>query len=134
MTLKVKLDGKKTIASLDYVSNRYLQNAQNYVDRLGSYFAGQVQKSMQPPKSGEVYGNHRASAPGEAPAIDSSQLVNSIQFVKTGRLTGKVFTNVKYAEILEVQKNRPFMGKDSKARKNTERQARALLPLLEVKK
>jgi hypothetical protein len=33
--------------------------------------------SMQEPKSGKVYGTHQASAPGEAPAIETRELLES---------------------------------------------------------
>lgn len=46
------------------------------------------------------YHIHRASAPGEAPAIDTSNLVNSIQ-VERVNTQSNVYTNEEYAEYLE---------------------------------
>ncbi len=64
--------------------------------------------SMSGAKHGRVYmkgvkGNieHQASAPGEAPAIDTGALVNSIQTEMLDRTTGMVFTNMEYAAVLE---------------------------------
>ena len=63
-------------------------------------------QSMSGPKHGREYPSknrkmHQASAPGEAPAIDTGVLVNSIQSQMTGPMTGIVFTNTEYAPILE---------------------------------
>ena len=63
-------------------------------------------ESMSGPKHGREYPQkngkmHQASAPGEAPAIDTSLLVNSIQSKMAGLLTGIVFTNTEYAPPLE---------------------------------
>jgi phage gpG-like protein len=61
--------------------------------------------SMSGPKSGRVYKRkgreHQASAPGEAPAIDTGTLVNSIQVQETGELSAVVGTNMEYGAILE---------------------------------
>lgn len=78
-----------------------------------------VKLSMEPPKTGYIYPrpggkSHQASAPGEAPAIDYGNLVNSIQvgFENAGR-TGVVFTSREYAPGLEFGTThvapRPFM-------------------------
>ena len=62
--------------------------------------------SMQEGKTGRLYDRpggkvHVASAPGEAPAIDYSVLVNSIQSAFPEELTGVVYTNTEYAPALE---------------------------------
>lgn len=44
---------------------------------------------------------HRASAPGEAPAVDQGQLINSISTAKSGPLSSVVFTPMPYAWALE---------------------------------
>lgn len=68
-------------------------------------------------KSGEMYARpngrmHQASAPGEAPAIDTGNLVNSIQTQMIGASSGIVFTNAEYAPVLELggvkMEPRPF--------------------------
>jgi hypothetical protein len=81
--------------------------------------SARVKQSMGPPKSGREYPRpggrtHQASAPGEAPAIDYGNLVNSIQVdFENGGLTGVVFTSRDYAAGLEFGTAhvapRPFM-------------------------
>lgn len=56
------------------------------------------------------YKLHRASAPGEAPAIDYGKLVNSIEMVfQRPLLRSIVFATAAYAIRLEKNLNRPFM-------------------------
>lgn len=68
---------------------------------------------MAEAKSGHIYGSHQASAPGEAPAIDTGVLVNSIQTEIDG-LTAVVGTNQEYAPVLEFggakMAPRPFLA------------------------
>lgn len=45
---------------------------------------------------------HIASAPGEAPAVDTGTLIGSIQMVQESTLTAKVGTAVEYASYLEI--------------------------------
>jgi HK97 gp10 family phage protein len=67
--------------------------------------------------SGRVYYGHRASAPGETPAVDTGVLVNSIntQLVSSSNTSAlaEVGTGVEYAEFLEFGTSkmaaRPFM-------------------------
>jgi hypothetical protein len=58
------------------------------------------------PKSGRVYKRgrriHQASAPGEAPATDTGNLVNSIQARPRGQFTAEVAAGAEYAEKLEL--------------------------------
>lgn len=42
---------------------------------------------LSAPGTGRVYGNHQASAPGEAPAVDSGQLRSAVQVARIDRLT-----------------------------------------------
>jgi hypothetical protein len=72
--------------------------------------------AMAEPKSGRVYGRHQASAPGEAPAIDTGLLINSLQEAyENDGMTGYAFTNTAYAPDLEYGHTdgtvapRPFM-------------------------
>jgi hypothetical protein len=44
---------------------------------------------------------HRASAPGQAPAVDSGGLVNSIRAKKTGEMKSKVSSSKDYAAALD---------------------------------
>ena len=67
--------------------------------------------------SGRMYGKHRASAPGETPAVDIGNLVNSIntELASTSdtEAWANVGTNVEYAEPLEMGTSkmaaRPFL-------------------------
>lgn len=61
----------------------------------------EVKNEMRAPKSGRRYRQHVASAPGEAPAVDLGQLINSIQTQHLTDLTSTVGTNVVYATPLE---------------------------------
>lgn len=80
--------------------------------------------SMSGPKRGRIYPRpggkvHRASAPGEAPAIDTGALVNSIQMAMEGDLTAVVGTAVEYAPYLEFGTRRmaprPYLGPAAEA-------------------
>lgn len=57
--------------------------------------------SMALPHSGQMYGAHRASAPGEAPAIDTGALVNSIQTEMDGQAQAVVYSNMEHAVYME---------------------------------
>lgn len=73
-----------------------------YVVKAAAYIEDQVKGSMAGPKSGQRYGTHIASAPGESPAIDSSNLIGSIQTViENNGLMARVGTPVEYAPMLE---------------------------------
>ena len=65
-----------------------------------------VVNSMNQPHAGRVYKRrsieHKASAPGEAPAIDTGALVNSIEIVHYGTLQSAVLSNQEYALALEL--------------------------------
>lgn len=67
-------------------------------------------RRMTEPKHGRLYGEHQASAPGEAPAVDTGGLINSIQGVMNSPMSGVVFTDKEYAPVLE------FGGVDMQAR------------------
>lgn len=69
---------------------------------------------MHEPKSGKTYKSrktgkqHTASAPGEAPAIDTENLVSSFQSNDLRDLTAELFSEVAYGAILEDKHNRAF--------------------------
>jgi HK97 gp10 family phage protein len=65
-----------------------------------------TKESMQGQKSGLIYhrpggAQHQSSAPGEAPAVDTGVLVNSIQDLFESELLAYVYTNTQYARYLE---------------------------------
>ncbi len=80
------------------ISERELQQALmagGYVLEAG------IKADMAAEKSGRFYGSHRASAPGETPAVDTSNLINSIMTEDAGGNQVFVGTNAEYAEPLE---------------------------------
>jgi hypothetical protein len=52
------------------------------------------------------YRFHRASAPGEPPAVDTANLVNSMRAKRTGPMSAELMVNAAYAGFLEP----PFEG------------------------
>lgn len=72
-----------------------------FVRKGAAYVEGQLKASMAEAKSGRMYGTHRASAPGESPAIDSGNLAGSITMIFPSTLEAKVGTPVEYALYLE---------------------------------
>jgi len=70
--------------------------------------------SMAGQKSGRMYGAHQASAPGESPAIDTSNLANSIGTEAMGGASHMVYAGTEYALSLEFGSPRvaprPFLG------------------------
>ena len=108
----------------DVVLKKYQVNASRHVNRVLNTFKRDIQLGMRnTPKTGNVYPRgtsepHIASSAGNPPALDTSRLVNSIQIKPSSpsiKPVGKVFTNVEYAQMLELYMDRPFMGKESKA-------------------
>lgn len=61
-----------------------------------------AQAEMLAPKSGVVYGSHQASAPGEAPAVETSALIRSGYAVMTGELKAEAGFSDEKAEDLEL--------------------------------
>lgn len=75
--------------------------------------SGEMRRLMQLPKRGREYKRrtrtHIASAPGEAPAIDTSNLVNSIQVLFPNSIAGAISIGAEYAAYLEFVAARPFV-------------------------
>ena len=92
-------------------------NAERVVRSSTLELEAEVKESMSESKSGRSYKRgdsfHQASAPGQAPAIDTGVLVNLIQSEFPKSLLGVVYTNVFYGPILEFgsikMAERPFM-------------------------
>ena len=60
-----------------------------------------VQRIQRGPASGRVYGNHQASAPGEAPATDLGQLASSYFIAQEDDYSWIVASPLPYARFLE---------------------------------
>lgn len=73
--------------------------------KTAEYIVGEAKRSMGEEKSGREYPRgektHVASAPGEAPAIDTSNLVNSLAAEQVEEVNAVAFTDVEYAVPLE---------------------------------
>jgi hypothetical protein len=86
-----------------------------FLNRQGAFLTDQIKKKilLAPPRTGKRYrrgGNaiHVASAPGEPPAIDSGNLVNSFQYQVQSESSLLLSSSRDYAEELEFEKNRPY--------------------------
>ena len=102
-----------------------------FVVKGAAYIEGEVKSSMAEAKTGRAYrrgkgSTHIASAPGESPAIDSSNLVGSIEtIISANRLEAKIGTPVEYGHYLETG------TENMEARPVWEPEAREALPTLE---
>lgn len=68
---------------------------------LGKQMKFRLIGQMHGPKSGRMYGSHKASAPGEAPATETERLERSITVEKIDANTVAVGTDNEYAPVLE---------------------------------
>ena len=123
------------------ILKKYQVNASRHVNRVLNTFRRDITMNMRnTPKTGNVYPRgtsepHIASSAGNPPAIDTSLLVNSIQIKPSSpsiKPVGKVFTNVEYAQMLELYMDRPFMGKESKAFKQAKAFSRKMAKDIKV--
>jgi hypothetical protein len=134
MTVKVTIKSKmkqKTDKALDL----YDMKTAGYLNNVANMFRNHIMKGMQKtPRDGLSYKRgsktHIASSKDNPPAIDTGRLVNSffIEPATKNRHFSAVQTRVNYANILEQSfarggLQRPFMGKESKAFKDTKQYA-----------
>jgi len=130
MTVKVKVESKikqKTDKALDL----YDMKTAGYLNKVANMFRNHIMLGMQQtPKDGKSYIRggkvHRASTKDNPPAIDTGRLVNSffVEPATKNRHFSAVQTRVSYANILEQSfarggLQRPFMGEESQAFKDT---------------
>lgn len=109
----------KLESHLSQVAAHLKQRASALVRKTAFGIEGAIKASMAEAKHGRTYKvsktgrAHQASAPGEAPAIDTGALVNSIQTTAEG-LNAVIGTNMEYAVHLEfgtvAMEPRPFFG------------------------
>lgn len=72
------------------------------VVRAGAFNINErIQQSFRDAKSGRMYGRHRASAPGEAPAIDFGTLASSYHVITIDEFHAMVASNDEKAPYLE---------------------------------
>src|SRR5262245_6267985 len=106
MKFEVKIDIPAVTAEITKVASKIVRQATFSLKQKMLF-------SFAQPKSGRVYkrGNrtHQASAPGEAPAIDTGNLANSIQVEFPNQTTGIVTVGAEYGQVLETIKKRPFV-------------------------
>jgi hypothetical protein len=106
MKFEVKIDVPAITSEITKVASKVVREAAFLIKQKMLF-------SFSQPKSGRTYrrGNrvHIASAPGEAPAVDTGFLSNSIQTEFPDATTGIVTVGAEYGEILETIRNRPFV-------------------------
>lgn len=100
---RANIDG---LRDLDGALSRLSDEAQAAVDKAvqatGIEVRGDIVKRIQRgPATGRIYGNHQASAPGEAPASDTGRLASSIDYKREGRMSASVGSDLAYAAMLE---------------------------------
>jgi len=119
VTLKVK-NLKKVMSQLKQLKKQLEPDFQEIVKGGGQLIRGEAVKSIQQgSKSGIVYEkynprrSHRASAPGEAPASDTGNLVSKIIVKQKTKNITNVESNANYSAFLEYgtskMQPRPFM-------------------------
>jgi HK97 gp10 family phage protein len=86
--------------------------AEQYVKQSTLAINTRARLAMAAEKRGRIYGNHQASAPGEAPAVDTGMLTNSLDVFFESDVKGTAYTPLEYAEYLEYgtirMRPRPF--------------------------
>lgn len=134
MTVKVTIKSKmkqKTDKALDL----YDMRTAGYLNKVANMFRNHIMIGMQrTPKGGRFYKvsktgkPHQASLKDNPPAVNTGRLVNSffIELATKNRHFSAVQTRVNYANILEQSfarggLQRPFMGKESQAFKDTQK-------------
>ena len=71
------------------------------VEETTNQILADASAAMSLPKSGNQYGDHIASAPGDAPAIDTRDLIDSGKATMTGPMTGEVTWESDHAGHME---------------------------------
>jgi len=96
--------GKMTITynRLDELSNRMHAAVKEIVHTTAKHVGQDAVFYIGSPKTGNVYGTHRASAPGEAPADFTGDLLDDMKVRMVGPTTAEVsFPRAYYALFLE---------------------------------
>ena len=122
----IRVEVKSNIRKrVNAVSKMYNARQNRWVDATGSYFRNQIALEMTlSPATGKTRTKengvqHTSSSVGNPPRVDTGVLRSSIQYKRIRQGLGLVSTNIDYAEDLETKFKRYFMGKQSKAYRNT---------------
>ena len=111
--VKIKYSSPKVKLALSYPRTQIKKSIRVAFRRISDIVIDDIHKGFKSPKSGRLYGIHRASAPGEYPAIMTGGLYHSIDSTMHGSYTLEVGTNKSYAPFLEYGSSRilprPFM-------------------------
>lgn len=108
MSKKVRREAGKIALTGAVKVERYAKQSMQGPKHGRAYRRGAMKRKR---KNGPVvvgYKFHRASAPGEAPAVDSGKLINSIETGMYGDTMATVSASAMYAGMLEENLNRPF--------------------------
>ncbi len=146
MSVKVTIESKMN-QKVSKAVDLYDENTTRHLNRVANHLRNQILKGMQgTPRDGRTYkrGNktHTASSKDNPPAIDTGRLVKSytdLVLVCAFKNTSSVETRVSYASILEQSfarggLQRPFMGKESDAFKNTKQYANTIAKDIKINK
>ena len=122
----IRVEVKSNIRKrVDFVNKQFATRQNRWVDATGSYFRNQIALEMTlSPATGKTRTKengvqHTSSSVGNPPRVDTGVLRSSIQYKRIGQGLGLVSTNIDYGEDLETKFKRYFMGKQSKAYRNT---------------
>lgn len=99
--------------------SRVERAASELVRKTALSIEADIKADMASEKHGRVYGDHVASARGEAPAIDKGVLVNSVQTALDGAYAAEVGSPQETAPILETTLDRPAFKRAGQKAKNT---------------
>lgn len=108
-TIRLTVDARK----LEALGPQARARASQIVRKTAYDIAGRAQADMSRAKSGRMYGAHRASAPGESPAVDTGALKNSIAVEMDTPVRAIVSVGAEYGLYLELGTRRmaarPFL-------------------------
>lgn len=93
--------------------------ASELVRKTALHIEADIKRDMASTKHGRRYGDHVASAKGEAPAVDTGVLVNSVQTSLDGKYAAEVGSPQETAPILETTLDRPAFKRAGEKAKNT---------------
>ena len=121
MRVSIQVKGiKEALSALKNLQNNLEEPFREVIQGGAQLIRGEAIKSIQSgPKSGRVYEKynprrtHKASAPGEAPASDTGNLVRNIRVVQENKDLIKVESSASYSQFLEFGTSkmlaRPFL-------------------------